>query len=62
MPARTQGFVYVNIKGGLDYAQRLANTNIPSGIKRNLSPLRSVVEYAATQPSELQVTLFLRIK
>jgi hypothetical protein len=62
MPAKTQGFVYVNVKGGLDYAQRLANTNIPRGIKKNLQPLRSVVEYAATQPSELQVTFFLRIK
>jgi Protein of unknown function (DUF3352) len=62
MPAKTQGFVYVNVKGGLDYAQRLANTNIPSGIKQNLRPLRSVVEYAATQPSEIQVTFFLHIK
>ena len=62
MPAKTQGFVYVNVKGGLDYAQRLASTNIPSGIKKNLQPLRSVVEYAATQPSELQITFFLRIK
>ena len=62
MPAKTQGFVYVNVKGGIDYAQRLANTNIPSGIKKNLQPLRSVVEYAATQPSEIQVTFFLHIK
>jgi hypothetical protein len=62
MPAKTQGFFYVNVKGGLDYAQRLANTNIPSGIQKNLRPLRSVVEYAATQPSEIQVTFFLRIK
>jgi hypothetical protein len=62
MPAKTQSFVYVNVKGGIDYAQRLANTNIPDGIKRNLRPLRSMVEYAATQPSELQVTFFLRIK
>jgi uncharacterized protein DUF3352 len=62
MPDKTQGFVYVNVKGGVDYAQRLANTKIPDEIKRNLSPLRSVVEYAASQPSELQVTFFLRIK
>jgi hypothetical protein len=62
MPAKTQGFVYVNVKGGIDYAQRLANTNIPSGITKNLRPLRSVVEYAATQPSEIQVTFFLHIK
>jgi Protein of unknown function (DUF3352) len=62
MPAKTQGFLYVNVKGGIDYAQRLSNTNIPSEIKRNLRPLRSMVEYAAAQPSELQVTFFLRIK
>ena len=62
MPAKTQGFVYVNVKGGIDYAQRLANSNIPSGIKKNLRPLRSVVEYAATQPSEIQVTFFLHIR
>jgi hypothetical protein len=62
MPGKTQGFVYVNVSGGIDYAQRLANTNIPQGIKKNLHPLRSIVQYAATQPSELQVTFFLRIK
>jgi hypothetical protein len=62
MPAKTQGFLYINVRGGLSYAERLANTPIPGGVKRNLSPLRSVVEYAATQPSEIQITFFLRIK
>jgi hypothetical protein len=61
MPDRPQGFVYVNISGGLSYAQRLLKVGLPDGLKRNLSPLRSAVEYAATRPSEIQVTFFLRI-
>jgi hypothetical protein len=62
MPDKTQGFVYVNIRGGMSYAQRLMNTPLPGEVKRNLRPLRSAVEYAATRPSEIQVTFFLRIK
>lgn len=62
MPGKTQGFVYVNVRGGMGYAERLANVPLPGRVKRNLSPLRSVVEYAATRPSEVQVTFFLRIK
>jgi hypothetical protein len=62
MPDKTQGFVYVNVKGGLAYAQRLAKVPLPDEVKRNLRPLRSAVEYGATRPSELQVTFFLRIK
>jgi hypothetical protein len=62
MPAKTQGFVYVNVSGGLSYAERLAGTKIPGEIRRNVRPLRSIVEYAATRPSEIQVTLFIRIK
>ena len=62
MPAKTQGFFYVNVRGGISYAELLAETPIPGEIKRNLRPLRSAVEYAATRPSEIQVTFFLRIK
>jgi hypothetical protein len=62
MPGETQGFLYVNVRGGVKYAERLAGSPIPDEIKRNLRPLRSVVEYAYTQPSEVQVTLFLRIR
>jgi hypothetical protein len=62
VPLKTQGFVYVNISGGMGYAQRLARLPIPGEVKRNLRPLRSAVEYAATRPSEIQVTFFLRIK
>jgi hypothetical protein len=62
MPAKTQGFFYVNVRGGLSYAERLAGTQIPEGIRKNVSPLRSAVEYVATRPSEIQITFFLRIK
>jgi hypothetical protein len=62
MPAKPQGFIYVNVRGGIDYATRLSNTPLPGEVKRNLTPLRSAVEYAATRPSEIQVTFFLRIK
>ena len=61
MPDKTQGFLYVNVKGGLRYAQRLAQVPLPGEVKRNLRPLRSAVEYGATRPSELQITFFLRI-
>jgi hypothetical protein len=61
MPSKTQGFAYVNIRGGLGVAERLSQENIPSVVKRNLKPLRSAVEYAATRPSEVQVTFFVRI-
>jgi hypothetical protein len=62
MPAKTQGFFYVDVRGGISYAERLAETPLPGEIKRNLRPLRSAVEYVATRPSEVQVTFFLRIK
>jgi hypothetical protein len=62
MPAKTEGFFYVNVRGGISYGERLANTPLPEQIKRNLGPLRSAVEYVATRPSEVQITFFLRIK
>ena len=62
MPSKTQGFAYVNVRGGLGLAERLSQQNIPNVVKRNLKPLRSAVEYAATRPSEVQVTFFVRIK
>jgi hypothetical protein len=62
MPAKPQGFLFVNVRGGIDYATRLSNTHLPGEVTRNLRPLRSAVEYAATRPSEIQVTFFLRIK
>jgi hypothetical protein len=62
MPAKTQGFLYVNVTGGISYAQKLGGVPIPDAVMRNVKPLRSAVTYAATRPSELQITFFLRIK
>ena len=61
LPSKTQGYLYVNVRGGVELAQKLSQTQIPDEVKRNLSPLRSVLEYTATRPSELQVTFFVRI-
>ena len=62
LPSETQGFVYVDVQGGVALAQRLAHAPIPAAVARNLKPLRSAVEYAASRPSQVQVTFFLRIK
>jgi hypothetical protein len=61
LPANTQGFLYVNVTGGLALGQRLASAPIPASVKRDLKPLRSAIEYGVTRPSEIQVTFFLRI-
>ncbi len=62
LPSNTQGFVYVDVRGGVGLVQKLANAPIPADVARNLKPLRSAVEYALTRPSEVQVTFFLQIK
>jgi hypothetical protein len=61
MPDKVQSFLYVNVRGGLGLVQRLANSPIPASVAQNLGPLKSAVEYAATRPSEVQVTFFVRI-
>jgi hypothetical protein len=62
MKSKTQGFFWVDIRGGIKLAERLAGAPFPKDVTRNLTPLRSAVEYAYTRPSEVQVTFFLRIK
>jgi hypothetical protein len=44
------------------YIEKLAHQHIPAEIARNLKPLRSAVEYAASHTHEVQVSFFLRIK
>ena len=53
---------HVDVRGGLGLVQKLSSAPIPGEVERNLKPLRSAVEYAAVQPSEVQVTLFLQMK
>jgi hypothetical protein len=61
LPHEVQSFFYVDIRGGLGLAEQLAGAPIPKAIKKNLRPLRSAVEYAASRPSEIQLTFFIRI-
>jgi hypothetical protein len=62
MPDTTSSTLYVNIHGAVPYIEKLAHQHIPAEIARNLKPLRSAVEYAASHTHEVQVSFFLRIK
>jgi hypothetical protein len=61
VPDQVQSFFYVDVRGGLGLVEKLADAPIPNADKRNLKPLRSAVEYAASRPSEIQFTFFVRI-
>jgi hypothetical protein len=61
LPKNVSSFFYVDVRGGLGLVQTLSGAPIPQSLKRNLGPLRSAVEYAASRPSEVQVTFFVRI-
>jgi hypothetical protein len=60
-PDNVQSFFFVDVRGGLGLAEQLAGAPIPDSVARNLKPLKSVVQYAASRPSEVQVTFFLQI-
>jgi hypothetical protein len=62
LPDKNWGVLYVNIKASVPYGEKLAGEHIPAEVARNLKPLRSAVEYAASHTHEFQVTFFLRIK
>ena len=62
LPAKPQAVLYVDIHSTIPAVERLANTKIPEGVRRNLAPLRSAVEYAIGRSHELQVTFFLRVQ
>lgn len=62
LPDRTPGFFYVDIKSTVPFGEKLANTRIPESIRRNLKPLDSVIEYAATRSAEVKVSFFLLVK
>jgi hypothetical protein len=62
MPDKTWSTLYVNIHSTVPYVEKLAHAHIPAEIARNLKPLRSAVEYAASHTHELQISFFLRIK
>ena len=52
----------VNISAGVPFAEKLAHHRIPAEIARNIKPLRSALEYAASHTHELQVSFFLRVQ
>jgi hypothetical protein len=62
LPGKTYGFLYVDIHSSIPYGEKLAQQRVPAEIARNLKPLRSALQYAASRTHELQVTFFLRIK
>jgi hypothetical protein len=62
MPDKTWSALYVNIHASVPYLERLAQKHIPAAIFRNIRPLRSMVEYAASRVHEVQISFFLRIK
>lgn len=62
LPDKTDGFLYIDISSSIPYGEKLAQQRVPAEIARNLKPLRSALEYAASRTHELQVTFFLRIK
>ena len=62
LPGKTYGFLYVDISSSIPFAEKLAQQPVPAAIARDVKPLRSALEYAASRTHELQVTFFLRIK
>jgi uncharacterized protein DUF3352 len=62
MPDKTWSALYVDIHASVPYVEKLAQQHIPAEIARNIKPLRSAVEYAASHTHEFQVSFFLRIK
>ena len=62
LPGKVPGIFYVDIKSTIPFGEKLARTRIPESIRRNLKPLSSVVEYAATRSAEVKVSFFLLLK
>jgi hypothetical protein len=60
LPLSPQVVLYVDIHSSIPAIERFQR--LPPDVKRNLTPLRSVVEYAVSRSHEFQVSFFLRIK
>lgn len=61
LPAKPAVVLYVDIHSTLPLLDRLGS-GMPTGVARNLKPLRSAVEYAVRRSHELQISFFLRIE
>jgi hypothetical protein len=62
MPSKTHGFLYIDVRAGTGLVEKLSGEKLPAEVSRNLKPLRSAVEYAASRQHQLSVRFFLRIK
>jgi hypothetical protein len=62
VPAKTPGYLYVNIHSTIPLVERLSHARIPGEIRRNLTPLRSALEYEVARSHEVEVSFFLRIR
>jgi len=62
MPARTHGFLYVDVRAGTGLVEKLSGTKLPAAVSRNLKPLRSALEYAVSHQHQLSVRVFLQIR
>ena len=62
LPDQPQMVLYVDIHSTIPAVERLESAPIPAEVKRNLTPLRSAVEYAVSRSHELEVSFFLSIK
>jgi hypothetical protein len=62
LPAKTQGFLYVDIHSSIPLVEKLAHQRVPDEIRRNLKPLNSAIEYGVSRSHELQVSFFLLLK
>jgi hypothetical protein len=65
MPSETNGFLYANLRGGLDYAFSYAESRgltIPQVAKDNTAPLRGLLLYSASSGDKFQFAGFLGIE
>jgi hypothetical protein len=61
LPAKPEVVLFVNIHSSIPAIERFGQ-RLPPDVRRNLTPLRSAVEYAVSRSHEFQVSFFLRIK
>jgi len=61
-PDKRQVALYIDIHSTIPAVERLEGMHLPEGIRRNLTPLRSALEYSVLRSHELKVSVFLRIQ
>jgi len=61
-PDKRRVALYIDIHSTIPAVERLQGMHLPEGIRRNLTPLRSALEYSVLRSHELKVSVFLRIQ